>query len=496
MSAEPVELRNPSATVRWPLGDVSADSVSVEASINRNTKVTFTAFSGSEAGEKANRVLSSDAAQLMGRAQQAGMARRNDPDCGVDLDDGADGKLSLDGFMVGPAYSLNRGSIQPSFSFVATAACLANLKLDIYTPVDRDGGEDVLAIQDAAKDSNIALRLKTLTQLAIQYWEKSKTNDPSGASVALAEQRHAINNSGPLKQWYDLLDNSVDSLQTPWFAGLSENPDFNSSFNNELLAILRGTSRDFLDVVESLMGSFQWILVPSIDGGAGKLIQVAEMVTQAPDEMTLASTAMVLRGTSGTDLLPVQQVMLRGVPEPSVLITDEDIADALAGGYLMGSFPETAPGASGDVIIESLPFYLDRIIRWSDGNTAVESANSRGAGGAPPDFNKFGQKFEQLVNRARKFQSKVLNDLVTDYCRNVYADRSIGSTTASIQIPATLEFWPGQRYRVKNLRGELLFTGFLAGVTHTFAKSGGTGNASTSLSFSHIIFPGFTLPGF
>ena len=45
MIAEPVELREPTAFIVWPLaGPVSADSVSVEASINRHTKVAFTAL--------------------------------------------------------------------------------------------------------------------------------------------------------------------------------------------------------------------------------------------------------------------------------------------------------------------------------------------------------------------------------------------------------------------------------------------------------------------
>lgn len=489
MNAEPVELRRPLATVTWPFGPVSADSVTVEAAVNRNTRVSFTAFSGSEAGEAANRVLSDEACALMGRAQTQAYSRRDSPDCTVALEDGDGKRLNLRGFMVGPAYTMGRGTLSPSFSFLAETAALANLKLDIYTTTVPEKAAEVGVLMATA--GNLAARLRQITEMMIAHWQRSRAAEPSTQTLEIADQRHAINLAGPLRHWYELLDNSVESLQTDWMKKLQDNSAFNSKFNGELQDILRGPSRDFLDVIEALMGAFQLLMIPGRDGAPGRLIPIADTVTVAATDLVLPATTLVLKSSTGTDLLPVQQVLMRGTPTVALEVASSGRADLVAGGYIMGGFPTAPASASGEVVIETLPFYMERIIPWIG-----EALGPARPGSGAPDLAKLDRRISQLVVKARTYQSDALNRLVLEHCRNAYVNRALGGSGATVQVPASLALWPGERYRVINSRGAHLFTGFLAGVTHTFTKGGSGGNASTSLNFSHILFPGFTLPGF
>lgn len=495
-----VELRRPSATVTWPLGgEISSDMVSVAATINRNTEVSFTAYSGTEASQGANPVFSGEAAQLMGRAQQIGMSRRTSGDCSINMSDGAGHSLNFRGFLAGPSYVLTDRSVVPSFSFLNEGSMIGNLKLDIYNSNSRgkngeskelSPGTDIL--QEAVKDGNVADRLKSLTQKMIEFWQGNKPADTNPLMSGIADRRHQINQQGPLNQWYKLLSDSSGKIGNDWLGPLSARHDFNVGFNNEILAILRGTSRDFMDVIESIMGSFQYILVPSKDGGPGSFLPIVEMITGEASDLALPAKALFLNGTSKTDLLPVQQVLMKMTPAPTRDVGEFPAALQINGQSVIGGFPEEPAGASGDVIFEDPPFYINRVIYWTG---ARGDGGRKGPGAAPPDYRKIKAGLNGLVQNARKFQNQMVSKLVTDYCKNIYADRAMGSNSTQVQIPMDLSLWPGKRYRVTNSNGDALFSGFLSGVNHQFSSQGGSGNASTSLTFTHILFPGFTLPG-
>lgn len=494
--ANTLTFLTPAASLTWPDGPVSPDFVSVEANMNRHLRVKFTAFSGEKASEGVTPVLASGAAELMGRCQRIAFTSRSTPDCSVTLEDGRGGTLDCEGFLASPSYQMDRRQIRPLFEFVGASSVMESLKLDIYTPrfSGKDGESAPLStgrmmVQDEVKDPNLANRLSSLTDKLVRRWlDNRATENASSLSAALKDQRHASNMAGPLDAWKRLLANSAGDLDNEWLPRMADNPAFNSGFNNELVAILRGMNGGFGNVLASLMGAFQMVMVPSRDGGPGRLIYLDEMLFGEPEDLVLSSDSVFLAGGDGSDLLPVQQVLMRGIPVMATMLTRDRGAGFVAGeGMVVGGFPAEGVQATGGVEFVSAPFYLEKIMSW------FSTKDPEGSG--PASYEKLKAGMDRLVKLGRSYRDSMVNKMVTDYCRCAYVDRALGASSSSITMPADLSLWPGKRYRVRNPAGDELFTGFLSGVNHNFVRGRGIGNASTTLNFGHITFTGFSLPG-
>ncbi len=498
MSGEVTRLV-PSAKITWPLGDVSTDSVKLSASINLNPIVEFSAYSGKEAAEGASKVLDTDAAALMGQAQQITFSSRNIPDCTVTLNDG-DNSLEFRGFLSGPNYRMSKGMLAPGFTAVAATTLMSNLKLDIYTvpgaaKSDDPLSEGVKTVAAEVKDGNLAERLARLTTELIAYWKRNKEameEADTPLSTAYKERRDAANHNGPLQYWIRLLKNSQESLANEWLGKLAAQDPANNAFNTAVIGILQGTSRDFLEVVASIMGSFQLVMIPSPDGRPGKLVTMASLLTEETLPLVLPAASMFLQGDNGSSLLPVQQIVVKGVSKMLLKAGEEGSqAFQLTGGAsIVGAFPLGVETSAGDVEFVPLPLYLDHVIRW-----ATPKAYDRGGGA--PTLEELKKSVQHLTNKVTQFQDEFVNKLISDYARSLYVDRALGYTRTSIQIPLNVALWPGHRYHVTNSRGEHLFDGFLSGVQHVMEKKamGGGAAPTTTLDFTHIEFPGFNLPG-
>ncbi len=486
-----VQIRRPNVTISSPLGETSTDELTVNIAINANTSANFAVYSGNEASSSATKVLASEAANLMGQAQNIGFSKRTNPDTTIQANDGAKSR-TWSMFLTGPTYLMNTTSIKPGMAAVASAALIANLKLDIYTTnTGREEGnstplnEGLLVIQKKAESKNLASRLKELTQMMISFWEKNADADGYGPSTQLKKQRHTINLEGPLKLWYKMLDNSVAPLKPteewiPVFKGA-----LNEGFNNSLLSILRGQAHDFEEIIQVICSDFQLVVVPDENGGPGKFVPMDHLVVSAPKPLDLPANSVLLNGDVSQDLLPVQQVMARSTPYPALLSSlDANKRKTDAGDYLVGGFPEVAPSASGDVAIVPLPMFLSE---------AVKSAPNP-SGKLPPDKDRIESGYSDVLKLSLQFSDQLSQKLVNNYCRSIYIDMALGGSSTSIQIPMDVSMHVGDRYDV-SIGGSLVFTGFLAGLTHTIKKStGGGGTATTLCQFTHIMFPGFKLP--
>ena len=371
-----VILRSPKVTVNGPWEATSADEMTVKAEINMNPTASFTAFSGEEAGKAANQVFSSDAASLMGQAQQLGFSTRSAPDTTITLDDGANTSVTMQMFLTCPTFMMNSRTIRPAFSAVAASAMMNNLKLDIYTTnTARNLGADsplsrgLAVLENESKAQNLAVRLKELTEAMIKYWSDNSSNK-TGKSTRIKKQRDEINQSGPLKQWYTLLENSVKPLEKTgdWIKTLTaDEAGMNQTLNTTLLSMLRGSTRDFQEMLDQLCATFQLVLIPDKTGVPGYLARIVDLLEAEPKDLTLPASSVVLNGNSSGDLLTVQQVLIRGLTSP---IYDTSIdpgdRDSDSDDFFIGGFPAEVPSASGEVVILPLPAFLQQYVLRMD----------------------------------------------------------------------------------------------------------------------------------
>lgn len=484
--------RSPKVSLTCPLGNVSSDKVVVNASINAHTTVTFTAFSGQEASTSSSRVFGKDAAALMGKAQTVGFSRRTKSDTTISLDDGGGNTMDFKGYLVSPTFFMDTRSINPAFAAVAESAILGSLRLDCYvTPVVTPDDQPLVnawqSLEQMSIENNLADRLASLTRNMIDVW-KSIYPAPDSVSTKLASEIDTINHAGPLKQWYKVLANSRKTMNPEWMGIVAESTEsLSPGFNQGLLDLLRGASRDFQEIINTLCEEFQLMFVPGLGSAAGHFIQMKDVLGKASKNLVLPANSVLLNGNVNHDLLPVQQVLMRGIPTPATLqVIDAQDMQALGGGYLVGGFPTSIRSASGDIPIIPMPAFMASLV-------AVASTN--GDGESPPTAATISRNFTRMNELAVRYANRLADKFVTDYCKAVYIDMAIGSTSTSISIPADLTLWPGERYSVQAADGSELFSGFLHGVQHTFSKNQGVGSAMTMCNFTHIMFPGFKLPG-
>lgn len=491
-----VLIREPRVTIDCPLGPVSCDEITISAAVNTHVSAAFTAYSGSEAAKSATKVMAAQVAAKMGQAQRIGFSNRTSPDTRIRAEDGAGGIGTYNLFLTGPTFMMNTGSIRPGFAAVAESALVANLKMDIYTTNTgrNKGNKDSLSggaliPEKVCKSTNLAGRIKELTEAVIKNWQRYGAG--TSAEAQLKQQRHQINLNGPLNLWYQMLDNSVPRLESTaeWMEILTKDGGdaTNRDFNMEILSVLRGTTRDFQETIDTIRGMFQLVVIPDRSGGPGSFAVMPELLLAEPLPLVLPATSMLLNGDSSQDLLPLQQVLVRGQPIFATLISrDPSLSSTDGGEYYIGGFPDEVPSASGDVAIVALPSFL------RDTLTRVTSMR----GNRPPAPETISAGFSQISQLTSQFTSEIARKLIRDYCRGVYVDMALGGTSTSISVPADLSLWPGNRYRVLNSDGDEIFTGFLAGVQHMFKKSPGSGGqAISTCNFTHILFPGFQLPG-
>jgi hypothetical protein len=240
------------------------------------------------------------------------------------------------------------------------------------------------------------------------------------------------------------------------------------------------------------MGSFQLVMVPARDGGPGKLVTMASLLTEEAEDLELPTSTIYLQGDSGSSLLPVQQIVVKSSPKARARqgALSAQAFQLTGGASIVGAFPLNVEASAGDVEFVPLPFYLGHVIR-------AASPETQDAGTGAPSLAALKQSVSSIGATIQQFRDTTINAAISDYARSLYVDRALGFTRTSLQIPLDVSLWPGKRYRVINSRGEGLFHGFLHGVQHSLEKkSTGSGGApSTTLDFSHIEFPGFSLPG-
>ncbi len=488
------QIITPSVAVTAPLGLSSAASVTLSAAVNSDVVITMTLHGGEQAGNAAIPAFNGQVSEIMGQAQAAAYGRTSmSPDTRVNIDDGRGGQLLFEGFMVGPAYQLFRGSVQPSLRAVGKGAILEHLKLDIYSGrFDHSSGpsgklsEGLNTASTGVEADSLPQRLLDLTGRLIEHWTANKQLTTSQLTKTLSENRHALNQQGPLPAWKRLLENSKSFLDFAWFQRMADNQAFNNSFNDALVQTLRSESPGFSSVLASLAAQFNLFSVPSRDGDVGSLRRLEQQVTLSPRTLRLSTESIMTSVAPPNGLFPLAQVVMRGVARKafngsrgstSVTVGDTD-------GQVVAVYPETVASA-GDVLTIGPPRFMDFVLPFFDAS---------GSGGKKAeDYDRFATALDYSAKLVDRFEDEVVRTMVADYCKSVYRANALAGSQVSFSTPLDLSLWPGERYEVTDAEGRPIFTGFLTGVDHALSRIPGGGAASSRLNFTHIVFPGYSV---
>jgi hypothetical protein len=486
------EILKPRATVEWPLSSTSGSSVTLAVAVGTHPVAEVTLYEGSEAGEKSNRALSSSFARALGRVQALGYRTRTSPDTKILLEDGRGGNLEFGGFVNSPSTLLARDNLVPSVAVVASAAAVANLDLGIYNLSDGRGNADdplksaSLSVSRKVTDKDLALRLKTLTEETIKFWINNRDRQSASPLVQrLTETRHQAN-THPLSLWYALLDNS-NLGESDWLSVLEGLHRPNRALNASILSVLRAPASSFENVIDTLTREYQMMYVPALDGSIGRFEWEDASIEGDAQELRVSASSLLFNGDTSGDLMPVQQVIIRGMMRDGTLVANRlQEGKFQDGGVLLGGFPDLSTAPTGNIQSLTLPGYLQ---------LAFDNLRpSRRPGTARTSIRGLPAEFQRVSDFTRRYISDVGEKMINNYARNAFIRMALGNSSVTVETPCDLSLVPGRRYSVSASDGPL-FTGFLYGLRHHFQMDPGQGAANTQLNFTHVRFPGFQIPG-
>jgi len=431
--------------------------------------------------------------QRLGQQQTASFEGKVSPDASAHLyadeQDPSD-KLEFEGFACCDTFGVSPGQISSSGTAAVKWTEIEALNYGIYSPEDTNTADYTSGVEG----SSFLEIIKNIEKKLYESWtnevyEAKKNTDKNQAEV----QKKIHKRNGQIRQHFlDILEASKDTIGWPkinqylaWDSRQDSSlpaQSLRDSIARTVCGYLQNGGGSFLGSLLQIGELFQCIFVPSTDSDMpGKFVNKALAVGGPAETLKLDIISVSGRAASSFGLLPVSHVFLKPPEAKSTVVY------ARANGVCA---PKEAADKGGAQIEAPIPPWWMTALQTGDIQEMEKAQNNAALRKATPILGKVFPKLEQIT-KAAKAQIPIEFDVGYMWAMVVYAWSVLAGSTASVQVPGTFKIEPGKRYKVQNSKGEEMFTGFLTG----FSTSISPGNCLTNLVFSHIMFPGFKLPG-
>jgi len=478
------QVRAPEVDITWEGKTISTDSVRMRIAVGQDPTVSVAAFSGPEASSSSQPALSADAADLMGRAQQAAATGVPKQDFNMNLRDGAGGSLDFKGIVAGPTYMMDSQgkSIRPAIGAISACGIVANLQLSNYLGPTKDPKESIVrkstVMEERPGSSNLSQRMSELTDGMIEAWLRHRVRSNDVISDRIRSNIHLANEGGPLGEWRKILANSMETLDLEWLSTMKDNKTTNFVLNGNILRLLRSPTGSFLETIGRVAQAFSLQYVPQRNGSAGRLEPREKRMTGELLEKDIPATSVFMGGDLPRQLMPVQQVIVVGKTRPSTIEASSRVKSEDAVG--VAGYPLNATTANGNIMTIPLPFYLELYSM-----TSAKGISTRGI----PTIDSAVRAFRNIRDLTQTNLNTRDEALMSSYAKSVYNDAALGSYSSQISVPLDLGWEVGRRYSLST-GGVALFRGFLASVEHTVSR----GEMGSSLDFTHVEYGSYRLP--
>jgi hypothetical protein len=464
-------LIKPIVTIQAGADQASVESATVTLAIDR-PPVAYIKFHPRTQGNEVIEALASSVATSMGTSQGALFRGQTKAILALNIsaEVGDIGELQFDGLFSSPNYGVSTNNIAYSATLVHVSSLLNSLDLSIYRAEKnlwKIEAEDDVNLKSVNLGVRIAAVLKQIIATGIEF----KDVDPRKQQVLLAIHNEV--NAVGLPYFETILANTNVSMDA-WTKIIElETNDVSDRINDHILAILRQNTGSFFTNLDSLAESFQLIFVPDLDG-LGKFITRASAVTDTPTVSINALSGMSL-STGSQTMQPITNVICYNVNGNTYKINSNERVGSVY------AYPDTLVGG-GRVLSVAPPPYIGYIAPTGEVENPVENIDI-------DDYEKSRRKLYAAGLKA----SKAYEDILRDYCRNIYCQTALADATASCQVPLNLNLKPGMRCQVSSA-GVKLFTGFLRQVTHSINGNRAGPHTATQLDFNLVEAGNFTLP--
>jgi hypothetical protein len=435
-------------------------------------------------------VFSGAIAKEMGMLQAANYADRTNSVATITIEDGTGQTAEFKGYSTGPRYGVMSGGVQRSVALVGRGALLDSLQMSIY----RYDHAEFAEATTLRTGGSWAARFKAATEFLVKTGEQ-RFDDFSGADKERLAQKHARNKLMGLPVWYSLLDASMESSKSDALGRLAEggsedaSATVNNGIANAILGVLMSPVNKFWQNIEQLCAMFQLVYVPDSKVG---FLMTSGLVLRMPPVAKTVSEIQIDASATTSGILPLQQVVARAAAPQSFAETGEEQK-------IIAGWPVTAVATGNDMEVP-MPGWLLSASVCAPGTPPEPLAVEVPGLDDPIDIDSYASQQSTVVQRASRAMNKAVDELLTEYVRNMWTEVSLASSTVQFTIPLDVSWRPGMRYEVSDkVSNGKLFIGWLAGVRHSLTITGAagntSGNGSSTLSFTHVTMGDFILPG-
>ena len=441
-----------------------------------------------DAAEKVVKMTAPQIMQAIGKQQDVSFKGKTEPDVDVKLDAGtndeylptnADKTLDFAGYAIGDSYNYNTARVSRSGQASPQFVEMDALNYTIYTQEVKD-----MAKFDKLPNTIPEIILDVEAKLRASFENiKSESNKSRQDKKALETMSKIHERNEKIVHYFQkLVTDSKETIgwkkATEWFGVSDRGVALKRRIAEQVRNVLLAPSGNFLSTLVNLATLFQCIYVPDSKAkDPGKLVNRAFLVAGEAEELKVKPVAVNVEASNAAGIMPVSHVYVK---QP---MCHDPNAYQHNGGV---NCPTKGPDVGGTAIqIPGPPWWFTDLKVGEE-----ESYRKKEKGG---DTGEIKEVKEEQTKTAEQIKEDKKQDITVSQAWGLchYAWSALSMCGAEVIVPACFGPTVGKRYRVVTESGEL-FTGFLRATKTTLSPDS---SCLTRLSFSHIICPGFNLPG-
>jgi hypothetical protein len=492
-----VEIRD--ITVKATVaGGPPIDTCTVNIPLNMPPSCVVHFHKREDAENQAADVATTEIAQEIGRLQTSIFSPRVREDASVQMTDGKGGALQFDGFTSSPEYSLSSRDTSRSITILHKVAMLSGYRPNIYKDVPLIGtslsddkfiaGKRVAGVTDVSDIATLLLNVNRamFEQSNDVFLKSGDAGYYAGSKLGKKayEEQDRVNRIILDQVWLPILRASKNTTKWKEFSNLE--PLDKISAGRHCLGTYLLQGEDFFGTLRQFNEAFKMFLTPVFDSRVAILELENEYITKKAGSYKAEIIAVRFAG-GNYNALPVTNVLVQGGEQTPG--NGFSYASAFTNPGL-AIFPTTStPG--GSIIADTGPPWLSEALTNLEQDLLAY---------VPPieDTKAVPSNYLSITKNLNKLYDKTIlpnrQKLLEDWARKAYVRHSLMKATATLRVPLDLKAIPGNRIEVRNIRDEFLFTGFLNNVSHEMSGLSNNPRAYTTLSFTHVVCPGFQLP--
>lgn len=472
-------------------------SVSMNFAVNSYPSVEVVHFTGPQASKKAIEASNEDVFKELGKRQKFFFKERTDPDAEIHLKVDSKEISKVKGYSCNTSYQFSVSNVAETTAFIDEVAIVDAFDSSIYTgalfsDVQSEGSSEFeFGKTPEEVDWSIPKCVVSILQDMCDKGQKSwEDNDLMADEEKKArDKQHELN-----KYLFDKYIKKIWKKSEKDFGWKDELASMSAECNklsDDIMALilnkLAGAAGNFLSVMLDIANDFNCLMVPEDGQGSGyKFVNKVKIMEDAKDaKLPVESLSAAAGAYNGMFPILYSVVICKGGVGD---VHQEGGSNNLPWICYPKDGPERAKKAAGNIHRVQPPPWLqevpDEFDVQEDGSNEEESEAPE-----PSKADKTAQEKKKNFKKTAKTRAEVMRE----WAKTDYVWSALQSSTATITSPLEKNIKVGNRYTVKDYKGKTLFTGFCNAVSHAVVTQGSQ-TATSTFRFTHVEFPGFTLP--